>query len=83
MKTGFGGGGYWLPVNGWRLPELTKFASIITHNMASTAHHDERIAKMTFASVFPHYIAKIEKKGRTAKEFFAVVEWLTGWVNQG
>ena len=47
--------------------------------MSSTAHHDERIAKMTFASVFPLYIAKIEKKGRTAQEFFAVMEWLTGF----
>ena len=55
MKTGFGGGGYWYPVNGWRLRELTKFFSTIAYNMASTAHHEERTAKMAFASVFPLY----------------------------
>lgn len=44
-----------------------------------TSHHDERFAKMTFASVYPHYIAKVEKKGRTKEEFYEVVEWLTGY----
>jgi hypothetical protein len=41
--------------------------------------HDERIAKMTFASVYPHYIVKVEKKGRTKEELHQVVEWLTGY----
>lgn len=45
--------------------------------MSSTSHHDERIAKMTFASVYPHYITKVEKKGRTKKELHQVIEWLT------
>jgi len=36
--------------------------------MKTTAEHDERMAKMTFASVYPHYVAKIEKKGRTVEE---------------
>lgn len=40
---------------------------------------DERIAKMTFASVYPHYIAKVEKKGRTKAELHQVIEWLTGF----
>ena len=40
---------------------------------------EERIAKMTFASVYPHYIAKIEKKGRTKKELHEVIKWLTGY----
>lgn len=40
---------------------------------------DERIAKMTFASVFPFYLAKVEKKGRTKEELFQVIEWLTGF----
>ncbi|NEQ98508.1 MAG: DUF2200 domain-containing protein [Cyanothece sp. SIO2G6] len=40
---------------------------------------EERIAKMTFASVYPLYIAKIEKKGRTLKELHEVIEWLTGY----
>ena len=41
--------------------------------------HDERIAKMTFASVYPHYLAKVEKKGRTKDELHQVIEWLTGF----
>ncbi|WP_421896593.1 DUF2200 domain-containing protein [Marinoscillum sp.] len=47
--------------------------------MTSTAHHDERIAKMTFASVYPHYVTKVEKKGRTTEELHQVIEWLTGY----
>lgn len=46
---------------------------------ASTSHHDQKIAKMLFSSVFPHYIAKIEKKGRTQQELYQVIEWLTGF----
>ncbi len=48
----------------------------MNHN---TSHHDERIAKMTFASVYPHYLTKVEKKGRTKTELFQVIEWLTGY----
>ncbi|MFO7940853.1 MAG: DUF2200 domain-containing protein [Bacteroidales bacterium] len=40
---------------------------------------DERIAKMTFASVYPHYVTKVEKKGRTMQELHQVIEWLTGF----
>ncbi len=40
---------------------------------------DQRIAQMTFASVYPMYIAKVEKKGRTKKELHQVIEWLTGF----
>jgi hypothetical protein len=47
--------------------------------MNDTSHHDERIAKMTFASVYPHYITKVEKKGRTKEELHQVIEWLTGY----
>lgn len=47
--------------------------------MSKTSHHDERIAKMSFASVYPHYVAKVEKKGRTQKELHDVIEWLTGF----
>ena len=42
----------------------------------------ERIAKMTFASIYPHYIAKVEKKGRTKEELHEVIEWLTGFDEQ-
>jgi hypothetical protein len=41
--------------------------------------HNQRIANMTFASVYPHYLAKVEKKGRTKEELHQVIEWLTGF----
>ena len=47
--------------------------------MNSTNNHDERIAKMTFTSVYPHYLAKVVKKGRTEKELHQIIEWLTGY----
>ncbi len=47
--------------------------------MKTTPEHDERIAKMTFSSVYPHYVTKVEKKGRTKKELHQVIEWLTGF----
>ena len=47
--------------------------------MKTSANHDERIANMTFASVYPHYVAKVEKKGRTKEELHQVIEWLTGF----
>ena len=47
--------------------------------MSTSATHDERIAKMTFAAVYPHYVAKVEKKGRTQQELQRVIEWLTGF----
>ena len=50
--------------------------------MKSTLKHHHAIAKLTFSEVFPHYLSKIEKKGRTKKELFQVIEWLTGF-NQG
>lgn len=45
--------------------------------MKTTPEHDNRIAKMTFASVYPHYISKVESKGRTKEELHQVIEWLT------
>jgi hypothetical protein len=47
--------------------------------MKTTPEHDERMAKMTFSSVYPHYLTKVEKKGRTKEELFQVIEWLTGF----
>ncbi len=41
--------------------------------------HDERIAQMTFAAVYPHYVSKVEKKGRTQEELHRVISWLTGF----
>lgn len=45
----------------------------------TTPDHDERIATMTFSSVYPHYVAKVEKKGRTSQELHEVIKWLTGF----
>lgn len=50
--------------------------------MNTTIEHDERIAKMTFASVYPHYLTKIEKKGRKKEELHQIIQWLTGFDNQ-
>lgn len=47
--------------------------------MNTTDTHNQRIAKMTFASVYPHYLTKVEKKGRTKEELHQVIEWLTGF----
>ena len=49
--------------------------------MNNSNAHNERIAKMTFASVYPLYIDKVEKKGRTKAELHQVIEWLTGFDN--
>ena len=47
--------------------------------MKTTPEHDERIANMTIASVYPHYVTKVEKKGKTKEELHQVIEWLTGY----
>jgi hypothetical protein len=47
--------------------------------MKTTPEHNERIAKMTFASVYPHYVKKVESKGRTVEELHEVIYWLTGF----
>ncbi len=47
--------------------------------MKVTAEHNEKIAKMTFASVYPHYLNRIERNGRTKEELHQVIEWLTGY----
>ena len=50
--------------------------------MNNSSTHNQRIAKMTFASVYPLYIAKVEKKGRTKEELHQVIKWLTGFDNK-
>ena len=45
--------------------------------MNNSDAHNQRIAKMTFASVYPLYVKKIEKKGRTSEELHQVIKWLT------
>jgi len=47
--------------------------------MKNSSTHNQRIAKMTFASVYPMYVEKVEKKGRTKAELHQVIEWLTNF----
>ncbi len=47
--------------------------------MKNSSKHDEKIAKMTFASVYPYYVTKVLKKGRSLDELHQVIEWLTGF----
>lgn len=47
--------------------------------MKVTAEKNEKITQMTFASVYPHYINRLVKNGRTKEEFHQVIEWLTGF----
>ena len=49
--------------------------------MKVTAEHNARIAKMIFAEVYPHYINKVEKKGRTKTELHQAITWLTGFTD--
>lgn len=48
-------------------------------DMNTTDAHNQKIAKLTFASVYPLYIKKVETKGRTKEELHLVIEWLTGF----
>lgn len=47
--------------------------------MANMMDHNAKIASMTFASVYPHYVNKVEKKGRSKEELHQVIYWLTGF----
>jgi hypothetical protein len=47
--------------------------------MKIPSKQNERIAKMIFASVYPHYLTKVEKKDRTKEELHEIIEWLTGF----
>lgn len=42
-----------------------------------------RVFKMSFAGVYPHYITKVEKKGRTIEDLHTVLKWLTGYDDNG
>ena len=50
--------------------------------MNTSSAQDQRIAKMTFSSVYPLYLAKVEKKGRTKEELDQVIQWLTNFDNK-
>jgi hypothetical protein len=47
--------------------------------MNVTPEHNQKMAKLTFASVYPHYVNKVTRKGRTREELHEVIEWLTGF----
>jgi hypothetical protein len=47
--------------------------------MKVTSEHNDRLANMTFAAVYPLYVTKVEKKGRTIEELHQVIQWLTGF----
>lgn len=49
--------------------------------MKETPEHTARIKQMTFASVYPHYVNKLKRKGRTIAELHQVIQWLTGFNN--
>jgi hypothetical protein len=50
--------------------------------MKVTPEHDKRMATLSFAEVYPHYITKVEKKGGTKQEVHQVIEWLTGFTSK-
>lgn len=50
--------------------------------MKETPEHNERVAKLTFASVYPHYVTKVERKGKTVQELHQIINWLTGFDDQ-
>ena len=45
----------------------------------ATPEHHARVAALTFAEIYPHYVTKVEKKGRTEAELLEVIQWLTGY----
>ena len=47
--------------------------------MTTTPEHDARVAALTFSSIYPHYVTKVEKKGRKVEELHEVISWLTGY----
>ena len=47
--------------------------------MNTTPKHNDKIAKLTFSKVYPLYISKIQKKGRTIEELHQVIQWLTSF----
>jgi hypothetical protein len=47
--------------------------------MKETEIHNQRMAQLTFASVYPHYIAKVQSKGRTIEELHQIIYWLTSF----
>jgi hypothetical protein len=59
------------------------FPFIIPYNnnysMNTTPEHNQKFVTITFAAVYPHYVKKVESKGRTLAELHQVINWLTGF----
>jgi len=49
------------------------------YKMKVTAEKNEKVANMIFGSIYPHYLSRLEKNGRTKKELNQVIEWFTGY----
>ena len=50
--------------------------------MGSSANN-ERVYRMAFATVYPLYVTKVERKGRTKEELHTIIRWLTGYTEKG
>ena len=47
--------------------------------MKVTAEKNEKVANMIFAAIYPHYLKRLEKNGRTKEELNHVITWFTGY----
>lgn len=63
----------------WDYKNIVRRKGALEKILTAPTAHDQRFANMTFASVYPLYITKVEKKGRTKKELDQVIQWLTGF----
>lgn len=66
----------------WNEQEKSIFDLYTLILMQPSDKHNERIAHLTFASVYPFYVQKVQRKGRTLDELHQVIEWLTGFNEQ-
>lgn len=62
-----------------RKKEKYIFERLYRQTMKATDKHNERMANITFATVYPFYVEKVQGKGRTLDELHQVIEWLTGF----
>ena len=51
--------------------------------LIKSSMNNERVFAISFAGVYPHYVAKVEKKGRSVEELNQVIAWLTGYTAEG
>ena len=57
----------------------TRFCSRIHAGGSFTINNVHKVFRMPFSSVYPHYVNKVERKGRTVDELHEVLRWLTGF----